>query len=770
MVNKKALKFVVFFSLVFFLLSFAFVLAQEERKLEVEYPEISGIKPETVKTGLPEYVKYIFSFGIIIFGLIVFGALIWGGVLYLTSAGQPTKLREAKDRIFSAFLGLVILLSSYLILTTINPQLVIFHPPLLELIKKVEAPPPAALKGEEVSLIALELPIGQMVEKELWNKEWRTKTENLIQDNENFLNEKIKIKESEITFDKIADLNKYLKSLTEECRCEELISLCTKPKDFAQAIGCAGDPCNVEREGINVRKEMEKILKIDHEKSKKLLDFQKKIIEEKKVLEEKLSKFQDVEQEMLSCQGQTKVLFDLNEYLSRLNFFREQGWKLETVTIPGAPKSQGDPLTFYCSVGGTIFDYPYPQDIEMPPEITVPELPREMIATEGYSCPIEFPLGEILDKLRESAVLLLAKLERLASLEGEMASKIEKMTELVSQCNDKTCKINCKCIPNPCYVCCSCCWGFFCTSPCLQAIGICAGEPCPRAEIAKITEEIKKTEDGIFLTINEIKEVFPQVFSLLEDKENPKNLNNIRQGMGLCYSPEIMEPTWAFLNCPDTIGNYGAEGQIIGNCHPRNFFCCTLSKEKISFPWIPPPPSELAYQVPIKKYEPLPSIKNCPEGWLCDESVSYYNQYNDASEPLKEFLSCLRENLNKIQEEKEIDKTKTIGRISSFSDSKLYTGTCSWGKCPSPGGCTHICEVKYGKERVSAHYGGPNCRYQRKSYAVDFGDEENADYIITAGRACSQTLSRQAYILFRAPGHYDHIHMSIGGAYQCGAN
>jgi len=127
-------KLSLFFLISIFLFgTLAFVLA-EERELEVQYPTVPGaITPTTVEgTQLPDYVKYIFNFAIIIAGAVAFGVITWGGIRWLTSAGDPSKLKDAKDQIFAAFLGLIILLSSYLILTTINPQLVIFEVEELE--------------------------------------------------------------------------------------------------------------------------------------------------------------------------------------------------------------------------------------------------------------------------------------------------------------------------------------------------------------------------------------------------------------------------------------------------------------------------------------------------------------------------------------------------------------------------------------------------------------------------------------------------------------
>ena len=83
---------------------------------------------------------YIFNFVIAIIGLIALGALIWSGIQYFTSAGNAETIKSAKGRIKSAFWGIIILLFSYLILTTINPQLIIFQLPGLPEIETTELP------------------------------------------------------------------------------------------------------------------------------------------------------------------------------------------------------------------------------------------------------------------------------------------------------------------------------------------------------------------------------------------------------------------------------------------------------------------------------------------------------------------------------------------------------------------------------------------------------------------------------------------------------
>ncbi len=82
--------------------------------------------------SLTDAFQNLYTYIISIAGVIALVGLIIGGVLYLTSAGDPEKLSKARKQILAAFLGIVILLSSYLILRTINPELVSFEMPGLE--------------------------------------------------------------------------------------------------------------------------------------------------------------------------------------------------------------------------------------------------------------------------------------------------------------------------------------------------------------------------------------------------------------------------------------------------------------------------------------------------------------------------------------------------------------------------------------------------------------------------------------------------------------
>ena len=101
------------------------------RELEVDYPEIRGEQPEETTTPVTKYFKYIFNFLIWISGIIALVVLTNAGFQYFTSAGSPEAINDAKGKIGAALLGILILFGSYLILTTVNPDLIVFRLPRL---------------------------------------------------------------------------------------------------------------------------------------------------------------------------------------------------------------------------------------------------------------------------------------------------------------------------------------------------------------------------------------------------------------------------------------------------------------------------------------------------------------------------------------------------------------------------------------------------------------------------------------------------------------
>ena len=125
--TKKILLFFLVFIILFGTAGLVFGQPSVGRDLEIEYPEVAGEQPEKVITPVPEYVRYIYNALIWLSGLIALIVLIIGGFEWFTSAGSIDRIRSAKDRISAAVLGIIILFGSYLILISINPELVVFH-------------------------------------------------------------------------------------------------------------------------------------------------------------------------------------------------------------------------------------------------------------------------------------------------------------------------------------------------------------------------------------------------------------------------------------------------------------------------------------------------------------------------------------------------------------------------------------------------------------------------------------------------------------------
>ncbi len=125
MSHKKIITIFLLLPIIFLSFSSMAAFAAQGSPMQLQYPTIGQEKLlSTGKTPLmPQYLRYIFTFFIIIAGLIVLGSLLWAGFSYITSAGNRGQTTEAKSSILNAFIGAFILLASVILLNTINPSL-----------------------------------------------------------------------------------------------------------------------------------------------------------------------------------------------------------------------------------------------------------------------------------------------------------------------------------------------------------------------------------------------------------------------------------------------------------------------------------------------------------------------------------------------------------------------------------------------------------------------------------------------------------------------
>jgi len=109
------------------------VVLASELNLNLQYPTFGEINLNDIAQNpaqnLNKIIAWFYYLIVGIAGLSAFVMLVWGGVQWLTSAGDPGKLGDAKDKIYSALLGLLIILGSWLIVNVINPELTRLVPP-----------------------------------------------------------------------------------------------------------------------------------------------------------------------------------------------------------------------------------------------------------------------------------------------------------------------------------------------------------------------------------------------------------------------------------------------------------------------------------------------------------------------------------------------------------------------------------------------------------------------------------------------------------------
>tara|TARA_Y100000310_G_scaffold279462_1_gene298579 strand:+ start:394 stop:933 length:540 start_codon:yes stop_codon:yes gene_type:complete len=91
--------------------------------LNLDYPVFPGGLNLKTDQSLTTLAAWFYTFLVSISGLAAFVMIVWGGIQWMTSSGDTGKISDAKDRIQKALLGLLIVLSSFLILQVINPDL-----------------------------------------------------------------------------------------------------------------------------------------------------------------------------------------------------------------------------------------------------------------------------------------------------------------------------------------------------------------------------------------------------------------------------------------------------------------------------------------------------------------------------------------------------------------------------------------------------------------------------------------------------------------------
>jgi len=153
---KKLITFS-FIIVIIFLFSLPFLVQAQTKSLQ----EATGINEPLVfkaQVGIPNFinrgatttlssnstvyiaqmVKAFYDYGVGIAGILAAIMLMAGGLIWLTSAGNSSRIEQAKNLIFGSIIGLVLLFGAWMMLKTINPNLVDFKIQTITMIEKVE--------------------------------------------------------------------------------------------------------------------------------------------------------------------------------------------------------------------------------------------------------------------------------------------------------------------------------------------------------------------------------------------------------------------------------------------------------------------------------------------------------------------------------------------------------------------------------------------------------------------------------------------------------
>lgn len=597
--------------------------------LEINYPRVPGAIPpqDFLKTSPPEdilslYAKYILNLAIWLAGIITLGALIYGGILYLTSTGKPQRMASAKDQITATFFGILILLSSFLILKTLSPQFIILKIPKPEPITVIERPSISPPPTEELrSSINVEIPFGTIIEKGIFEGTVPWEEDKRIPRIYN--NAKI----TEELANKLKDQSQSLKEAADKCSCRQTDPdpACGDNKSgnttwkcdcgsCSDKESCTCDPCKKVRSDIQntEQKNLDAIYsgteisflnkKGESQKIKtNLIVEQIKTEDEVRLLKEQLGQLERAEKFMLDCYD---WIDSLSDFLIKKTNFTENKWPFRKINFWEEILIKGDWATFYCPVSGTIAGEAEYIASAISPE-TIKELEEAAVTetsepVEPTACTTDIPVGEIIDRAKRVGYKLVERMEELIELDKKLIDAVDKLQVLISQCSSQRgCERRCTCFG------CLCKHHGDCIAGCKGWIYCCADSsgpypsgckerdentPCPYPEIKKqydeiqkIWQEIKDVIEGKKKNENEEETSEEKIENIgiiqIIEKVVPKILEDleiiIRERMKDCVteiSSDVSDEETAFensvllSNCESSTGGVGPSGVIIQNC------------------------------------------------------------------------------------------------------------------------------------------------------------------------------------------------------------
>lgn len=128
----------------------------------------AGEKTEVTGRTLGQWIAAVYAFLAGALAIVAAVMVMWGGFKWLTASGNTGRVQDAKETIYSAIIAILLILGAYILLWTINPQLVKIAD-LSSLIKPVgRIEQPSQESGPHISEAIL-LDSAKAAEKDIFN-------------------------------------------------------------------------------------------------------------------------------------------------------------------------------------------------------------------------------------------------------------------------------------------------------------------------------------------------------------------------------------------------------------------------------------------------------------------------------------------------------------------------------------------------------------------------------------------------------------------------
>lgn len=106
-----------------------FVIAAEEAPRDIPLTLMISILGQGQVASLASYIGLVYQYLVGIAGIVAVAMIMYGGVKWIFAGGDSGKIGAAKETITNAVIGLILALGSYVILNTINPNLLTLRMP-----------------------------------------------------------------------------------------------------------------------------------------------------------------------------------------------------------------------------------------------------------------------------------------------------------------------------------------------------------------------------------------------------------------------------------------------------------------------------------------------------------------------------------------------------------------------------------------------------------------------------------------------------------------